>query len=1469
MKRTKTAISIVAVLLAFAIGMAATTGSVPQRKALQSKGSSIEGMFRKAKNQSMRRSPFRSSARAGAARKFLATEVSYYTSLCEITLGSPLGYANLQSDIHADAGGDLVGDTYYCIERVAGSIFTVSAYNADTWEQKSSTIVYGYDFFAHDITYDPVDKKLYGCFTKTDAEGEPNGFVWGWLDTENLQRIAIADMPKSLAAVAATPEGVIYAIDYDGELSKVNKTNGQLTRIADTGLKSELATGGVIDPKTGKLYYVTQTNTNMPKVYEVNVTDGTSTAVGDLTEYQQLRGMFFPKPKASDNAPAAVTSIDMQIMGDALMGMAVIKMPDETYAGDTMYGQLSYTVYINGQQFSSGTSYAGDMQYEFLEFPGPGMYTIGVTVSNENGPSPVYEISKWIGLDELKALRKVNMTEENGNVQLTWDAASAVHDGYFDPDLVTYDVTRLPDEVRIANDIKATDCTDIVEKGETLKATKWRVDLKYNGEVKSSATSASVVSGSVAEVPFRTSFENKDDFSFFSVVDANNDGLKWEWLDFYDLNQCAGLKSHETKAGDDWLITPGIRMKKGAAYKVSFTPSCYMPWCPERIEVKYGTAAKADAMTGTLVDSLDVDKTKNEAVRITALFTPESDGVYYFGFHGISDPYEYYLVVDDIAITESDGKAPALVTDFTVTAGLKGASSADISFVTPTLNENNGALAALTLVELRRDGKIIKTWENPGIGVQLNFTDNDETLAGANHNYTIISSNSSGESAPAAVTVYIGEDNPDRVLNTRAIENPDGTVTITWDCPETGEHGGYINPDNITYMVSRHYSQDGRIETLTSTKETSYTDKFEADEPMVLSYIVRPQNEVGVGRWSDSETLVLGGEPFAYPFKESVKGGYAENSMWGSENIKTKGEWSIAEQGVAPVCYPQDADGGMFEFVQEAIGDRSRLTSGSIDARSAKDPVLTFWYYAAGSNLLSIQVNPDNSGWQTLKTIDMAENESHGWTKVRVNLSSLGAKRSFRLGFLGEAKEMTTGIYIDNIQLYETQAVNLGIASAQFPAEVIAGNDMKVQVCVENTGSSSVDKGKILLSRNGSCVGEFDIPALKPDEKTNVELKEHIDASFISRVRYTAAIVLDKDADLSDNSASATVDIRYGYDLPTPENLEGSLAASKAELKWSAPQAYKGSNEGFESYEPFGFLQIVGPWRSIDGNGTGKIIPFDGENQVDFPTAGLAAGFQVFDSKAAGMKSHDLDARSGSKAIAVFADKEGANNDWLISPRIKGETEVAFYAKGGSKYFKEQFEVLYSASSQERDSFINVGETKTIGSDWTEFRFSLPKDARYFAIRYCSFDCYGLLIDDISYTTNAAEAKLSGYNIYRDGEFLASTGKDDTSFSESLDKEHTYAVTALYDQGESLMCRPVTISDPESVDDIMSLDGITVRLESSVLYVLGAEYLRMCIWRADGTEVCDRICEEDEMVSLSAGVYVIKIGARSFRIIVR
>ena len=84
-----------------------------------------------------------------------------------------------------------------------------------------------------------------------------------------------------------------------------------------------------------------------------------------------------------------------------------------------------------------------------------------------------------------------------------------------------------------------------------------------------------------------------------------------------------------------------------------------------------------------------------------------------------------------------------------------------------------------------------------------------------------------------------------------------------------------------------------------------------------------------------------------------------------------------------------------------------------------------------------------------------------------------------------------------------------------------------------------------------------------------------------------------------------------------------------------------------------------------------------------------------------------------------------------------------------------------------------------------------------------------ICIDDISYVAGAGT--LTGYNIYRNGEFVANVPADATSFVDTTCPDngtYTYAVTAVYADGESapVAAVPVIVT---AIDNANAADGKT------------------------------------------------------------
>ena len=97
-----------------------------------------------------------------------------------------------------------------------------------------------------------------------------------------------------------------------------------------------------------------------------------------------------------------------------------------------------------------------------------------------------------------------------------------------------------------------------------------------------------------------------------------------------------------------------------------------------------------------------------------------------------------------------------------------------------------------------------------------------------------------------------------------------------------------------------------------------------------------------------------------------------------------------------------------------------------------------------------------------------------------------------------------------------------------------------------------------------------------------------------------------------------------------------------------------------------------------------------------------------------------------------------------------------------------------------------VVTVENVGSSAVDdYTVDLPEGAAYFAIRCISKDKFIFMVDDITY--HPKPLSLIGFNVYRDGVKIGSTAAETTSYTyDELNGEtHVYAVSAVYDEGES------------------------------------------------------------------------------------
>ncbi|ALM47735.1 hypothetical protein AMR72_01750 [Flavobacterium psychrophilum] len=185
--------------------------------------------------------------------------------------------------------------------------------------------------------------------------------------------------------------------------------------------------------------------------------------------------------------------------------------------------------------------------------------------------------------------------------------------------------------------------------------------------------------------------------------------------------------------------------------------------------------------------------------------------------------------------------------------------------------------------------------------------------------------------------------------------------------------------------------------------------------------------------------------------------------------------------------------------------------------------------------------------------------------------------------------------------------------------------------------------------------------------------------------------------------------------------------------------------DNFDSYDDF-IIDPIGSWTQIDLDGAPTYgIQLDEQTSVAFQNSGYVGTAIVFNQSATDPVLDTWTPVSGAKTLNFFAAIPTANNDWVITPKIRlGSTGnvVKFSARSiTADYGLERIKVAVSTTGNTNtDDFtvITAGNYVEVPVDWTEYSLNLDayngQDV-YIAINYVTDDAFALLVDDFSVTT--------------------------------------------------------------------------------------------------------------------------------------
>jgi len=887
-----------------------------------------------------------------------------------------------------------------------GAAFSV--FDAETGEMLSDrTDGVSRDLFASDLTYDKTTGNIYGCFKGTGYQTS-----WGILDIDKLEIKYIKEkMSSNMSAIAADANGVIYGVTSGGDLVTINKETGDLSEpLASYKMYNGYQSTGVIDPATNTFYWMFHSYST-PGIYKIDLNSYELTKLCVTKNDEQWAGAYIATAATEEGAPGTPDNLVLSFPEGALTGTLTFNAPAVNENDDDLSGTtLNYTVKNDEETVAQSTVVAGETATTKNFTVTTGYHNISVMLSNDKGESNPANIQMWFGNDSPNSVTGISLSADNNKIDLSWTAPeTGSHNGYINSAEVTYTVTRTPDNVVVAKDIKATKYTDLIESKTTTKY-YYTIVPSFAGQEGKSATSQGVIVGEGVNLPWECTFD-EEDCELLTIEDTNNDGTTWD--------ACDGDASYRfgDVDGDDWLFTAPFHFEAGYNYRI-ITSIISGLGRAEKFEIKVGKSPASTAMTTTIVDPTDFE---DKYFDVDKLFSVGETGKYYIGIHAMSPESHFVLSLEKILVeVGANNDAPA-APEVTAKAGEKGDLSAILTITAPTKAINDVTLTNLEGAQIFRNGKLIDSMEDVEPGKTYTYTDYNSEAG--NNIYTVVFVNEAGNGLLSETSVFVGNDSPVAPQNAH-VSFKDGVATLTWDgSGDVGTNGGYVDPATLKYAIS-YIDQGEWIPFEETSDNTMDIDYNTSGKQRWFLCGIAAFNQLGASDPAYSNALIVG-DPYSMPYKESLDDG-VNKSMFASTNPfgSTAGGYG------SDVVMSASEKGGCLKFSPYAFLSEApycdTLTTGIINTAGYNDVTLSFYYYNDAENNVDDELtvslyDQENDLTYNLGSIKM-DNTATEWRKFEIK-KNIVSDSPLRI-HIGIKSVNGKTIYLDEFSLDGTLGVS-------------------------------------------------------------------------------------------------------------------------------------------------------------------------------------------------------------------------------------------------------------------------------------------------------------------------------------------------------------------------------------------------------------------------------------------------------------
>ena len=574
------------------------------------------------------------------------------------TEGASFSLVKYFGDANHDVTAGAYAERYYYAELTQTDLTTqkmipveLIRYDIEKDVTESVGELSGYTSHINDMSYDYSTKTMYAISVLNDAYTQL--FT---IDLNTAESKLVADLDRRFFTLACTYEGQLYGISFEGDLCKIDKTNGNVTVVGATGWHPTYYQSMEFDHSDETLYWAANLmgGTDFDDcIATVDINTGAAQKVAAVGNSPQIAGLYVPFAASEKGTPSAVSDFECVPGANGATTVALYWMnPTQTFDGKELTALTDIKVYRDRELIKTfeNPEIGEEMSYtdELGDVKG-GYHFYSVVASNSVGEGAEEKVRIFVGRDIPADITTLTLQHDGyDKAVISWNQPElGPNGGYVDASSLSYKVVRKPDGRVIADGLKQTTVSD--ENISPVSQYSYSV-VASNADGESNAVETETrVFGPAYSMPVTFDFTAFDADNSWTVMDANKDGYAWMWTKVSSGDRVMGHQASSTAVSDDWLISYYMPFEKDATYRAEMELHAYSA---DKLEF-----ALLDEMytvkPAQVLDTVTI-KGNRDKQRIGVVFKAESDGYKNLGIHALSPMRADWLEVFNLSVKKAE-----------------------------------------------------------------------------------------------------------------------------------------------------------------------------------------------------------------------------------------------------------------------------------------------------------------------------------------------------------------------------------------------------------------------------------------------------------------------------------------------------------------------------------------------------------------------------------------------------------------------------------------------------------------------------------------------------------------------------------------------------------------------------------------------------------------------------------------------